>query len=271
MFASILLICGVAVLGMAFRSFKHSLAQRLSLLCVLATSFLLGYLPSGSWLLGLLVASIWLLLPWLEILTRIRALRLPVERIVRRRTPPGPERFPNLEELTEEIETEQFDLVDDVGCDWDTQRQFLRLFHRVSDQTQAAVCLVDQGDIAFYYISLVTRARDGQVFTTWNYPFSYSLKFGPESRVCRVRADAPFSAICQAHRSFLSRNSILLDEVPCLEPSQIQNLLQNDLRVQINHNVAAGLLAPAREGEVRYTWRGLFYVWLRFLWDLVRL
>ena len=270
MFSSILLVCGVAVLAMAFRSFKHSLAQRMSLLCVLAASFLLGYLPSGSWLLGLLGASVWFLLPWLEILTRIRALRLPIDRIVRRRTPPSPERFPNLEELTEEIEAEHFDLVDDVGCDWDTQRQFLRLFHRASDRTQAAACLVDQGDIAFYYISLVTRARDGQVYTTWNYPFSYSLKFGPENCVCRVRADASFFSICQAHQSFLSRNSVLLDEVLCLEPSQIQDLLQNDLRAQINHNVAAGLLAPAREGEVRYTWRGMFYIWFRFLCDLVR-
>ena len=270
MLASILLICGVAVLGMAFRSFKNGLAQRLSVLCILAASFLLGYLPTRSWLLGLLVASIWLLLPWLEILTRIRAARLPVDRIVRPRTPPSQERFPNLDHLTQEVEAEAFEVIEDVGCDWDTQRQFLRLFHRASDQTQAAVCLVDQDDIAFYYISLVTRARDGQVFTTWNYPFSYSLKFGPENHVLRVRAEASFSSICQAHRNFLSRNSIRPDEVPCLDPSQIQNLLQNDLRSQISHNVAAGLLAPATEGKVRYTWRGLFYIWLRFLWDLIR-
>jgi hypothetical protein len=270
MLASILLICGVAVLGMAFRSFKNGLAQRLSVLCILAASFLLGYLPTRSWLLGLLVASIWLLLPWLEILTRIRTARLPVDRIVRPRTPPSYERFPNLDHLTQEVEAEAFEVVEDVGCDWDTQRQFLRLFHRASDQTQAAVCLVDQDDIAFYYISLVTRARDGQVFTTWNYPFSYSLKFGPENHVLRVRAEASFSSICQAHRNFLSRNSIRPDEIPCLDPSQIQNLVQNDLRSQISHNVAAGLLVPATEGKVRYTWRGLFYIWLRFLWDLIR-
>ena len=211
MFASALLICGVAVLGMAFRTFKNGLAQRLSLLCVLAASFLLGYLPTRSWLLGLLVASVWLLLPWLEILTRIRGARLPVDRVIRPRTPPSHERFPNLEDLTEEVEAEAFQVVDDVGCDWDTQRQFLRLFHRASDQTQAAVCLVDQDDIAFYYITLVTRARDGQVFTTWNYPFSYSLKFGPENHVLRVRAEASFSSICQAHQNFLVRNSVRLD------------------------------------------------------------
>ena len=270
MFASALLICGVAVLGMAFRTLKNGLAQRLSLLCILATSFLIGYLPTRSWLLGLLAVSVWLLLPWLEILIRIRGVRLPVDRIVRPRTPPSDERFPNLNDLTEEVEAEAFEVVDDVGCDWDSQRQFLRLFHRASDQTQAAVCLVDQDDIAFYYISLVTRSRDGQVFTTWNYPFSYSLKFGPENHVLRVRAEASFSSICQAHQSFLAQNSVRPDEVSHLEPSQMQSLLQNDLRSQISHNVAAGLLAPETDGKVRYTWRGLFYVWLRFLWDLIR-
>ena len=80
MFSSILLVLGVAVLGMAFRSFHHPVMQRLGIICLLASSFLIGYLASGSWLIGLAVASIWIFLPWLEILTRIRTLRMPVER-----------------------------------------------------------------------------------------------------------------------------------------------------------------------------------------------
>jgi hypothetical protein len=35
--------------------------------------------------------------------------------------------------------------------------------------------------------------------------------------------------------------------------------------------VRAGLLAPVDEQKVRYTWRGMFYIWFRFLWDFVRL
>ena len=110
---------------MAFRSFDHPIAQRLCVLCVLAVSFLLGYLPSGSWVVGLVVATLWIFLPWLEILTKIRVLRMPLERELEYKSPPGRDLFPNLDDLTEEIEQEGFELINDLGCDWDAQRQFL--------------------------------------------------------------------------------------------------------------------------------------------------
>ena len=271
MLSSILLILGVAVLGMAFRSFDHPIAQRLCVLCVLAVSFLLGYLPSGNWAVGLAVATLWIFLPWLEILTKIRALRMPLERELESKSPPGRDLFPNLDDLTEEIEQEGFELIDDLGCDWDAQQQFLRLFHRPTDQTQAALCLIDQGNIAFYYVSLMTRPIGGRVFMTWNYPFSYSLKFLPHTYIQRVRPSASFVDICDAHQLLLSRNKISIEAVPKLHPPQIQALLQQDLTAQISHNVRAGLLAQVDEQKVRYTWRGMFYLWFRFLWDFVRL
>src|SRR5215472_12173337 len=271
MFSSILLVLGVAILGMAFRSFHHPVTQRLGIICLLITSFLIGYLPSGNWLAGLAVASIWIFLPWLEILTRIRALRMPVERELLYKAPPDRDVFPRLDELTDEIQQEGFELVNDVGCDWDAQRQFLRLFHRGKDQTQAALCLIDQGEIAFYYISLMTRSLDGQVFTTWNYPFSYALKFLPQTHIQRVRPTLSFHAMCGAHRLLLSRNEVTVDTVLKLDPRQIQELLQQDLSAQITHNVNAGLLERVDAQQVRYTWRGMFYLWFTFLLDFVRL
>jgi hypothetical protein len=271
MLSSILLISGVVVLGMAFRSFGHPIAQRLCVLCVLAASFLLGYLLSGNWAVGLAVAALWIFLPWLEILTKIRALRMPLERELESKNPPGRDLFPNLDDLTEEIEQEGFELINDLGCDWDAQHQFLRLFHRPSDQTQAALCLIDQGNIAFYYISLMTRPTDGHVFTTWNYPFSYSLKFLPHTHIQRVRPTASFVAMCDAHLQLLARNKISLNSIPKLDPPQIPALLQQELTAQITHNVHAGLLAQVDAEKVRYTWRGMFYLWFRFLWDFVRL
>src|ERR1700678_4040454 len=229
MLSSILLLLGVAVLGMAFRSFDHPVTQRLCVLCVLAVSFLIGYLPTGNWVVGLAVATLWIFLPWVEILTKIRALRMPLEREFEFKSPPGRDLFPNLDDLTEEIEQEGFEIINDLGCDWDAQRQFLRLFHRTKDQTQAALCLIDQGNIAFYYTSLMTRPTDGQVFTTWNYPFSYSLKFLPHTHIHRIRPTASFVDLCDAHRHLLARNNISVEAIPKIDPPQVQALLQQDL------------------------------------------
>src|ERR1700720_4967182 len=138
MLSSTLLLLGVAVLAMAFRSFDHPIAQRLCVLCVLLVSFLLGYLPSGSWAVGLAVAALWIFLPWLEILTKIRGLRLPLERELEHQNPPGRDLFPNLDDLTEEIEQEGFELVDDLGCGCGAQQKVPRLFLPPSDPPQPA-------------------------------------------------------------------------------------------------------------------------------------
>ena len=50
-----------------------------------------------------------------------------------------------------------------------------------------------------------------------------------------------------------------------------QRKIENDLREQIKHNIAAGVLKPADEGEVKYSWRGMIYLWCQFLLDLMRL
>jgi hypothetical protein len=43
------------------------------------------------------------------------------------------------------------------------------------------------------------------------------------------------------------------------------------LRAQIAHNLAIGVLKMDAGGAVRYSWRGMMFIWLQFLRDLVRL
>src|SRR5580704_17199426 len=101
MLSSLLLILGVAMLSMALRSFHHVVLQKLGALGIFATSFLAGYLMGGKNIfIGLFCASTWLLLAWLEILSRIRNLRLPLEKSLSHQSPPSSEAFPDLNEIT---------------------------------------------------------------------------------------------------------------------------------------------------------------------------
>ena len=81
MSSSLLLVLGVAVLGLGLRTFRHPIFRRLSVVCLLFTSFLVGYLPTGSWPVGVILVAFWILLPWVEIIARVRKLRLPIERV----------------------------------------------------------------------------------------------------------------------------------------------------------------------------------------------
>src|SRR5437764_12956608 len=124
----------VAVFSVGLRSFQNSYSQKAGALGILAATFLAVYFITGSWMWGSVAAVGWLFLPWLEILTRIRALRLPKEKQLRPKSPPSADTFPTLSEITREIEDEGFVYSDDAGWEWEDYRQFFRLFYREEDR-----------------------------------------------------------------------------------------------------------------------------------------
>src|SRR5678816_3679638 len=262
---------GVAVLSVAMRSYQSSISQKVGAFGILAASFLAIYYITGSWVLGLLSALSWLFLPWLEFLTRIRALRLPREKTLRPKSPPSEEVFPTLDEITSQIESEGFTHISDAGWDWEDYRQFFRLFYKEEDRAQATICLNEQNDLSFYYLRISSRAHDGIIWTTWNYPLSYGLKLTPQFRINRQRPDQSFWQLYQSHREFLKSHSVETASLDSLDDERIQTDIENDLRDQIAHNVRAGVLKAAANDEVKYSWRGMIYLWCQFLLDLVRL
>src|ERR1700704_1974065 len=271
MLFGLFLTLGVAVLSVALRSFQTSFAQKAGAIGILASTFLAVYFVSGSWLAGLSGALAWFFLPWLEILTRIRALRLPKEKALRPKSPPSPEVFPTLEEITSEIQNEGFAHVKDAGWDWEDYKQFFRLFYKEEDRAQATICLNEQHDLSFYYLRISSRAQDGTIWTTWNYPLSYGLKLTPQFRINRQRPDQSFWQLYQSHKTFLRENSVETDAIDPMDEERIQLEMENDLRDQIEHNINKGVLKQTPGGDVKYSWRGMVYLWCQFLLDLVRL
>src|SRR5256714_14846082 len=102
MLFGLLLTLGVGVLSVALRSYQTSFAQKAGALGILIASFLAVYFITGSFAWGFVGAASWLFLPWLEILTRIRTLRLPKEKRLRPKSPPSTSLFPTLDQITRE-------------------------------------------------------------------------------------------------------------------------------------------------------------------------
>src|SRR5438067_2517586 len=65
--------------------------------------------------------------------------------------------------------------------------------------------------------------------------------------------------------------SVEISALDPLDDERMQTDIENDLREQIAHNVRAGVLKPAAKDVVKYSWRGMIYLWCQFLIDLVRL
>lgn len=267
----LLLVLGAAVLSTALRSFENPLLFRLGTLGIVATSFLAGWLLGGSVALGILLAASWLLLPWLEILTKVRRLRLPIERRLAPCPPPTRNAFPAFQQITEEIESGGYVHLEDIGWDYEENRHFYRVFHLPECRTQASICISEQHDMAFHYLTITSRTKDGRVLMTWNYPFSYGLKLQPHLSTNRFPAQGPFAEMHAAHQKFLRSHQVtpalLLDP----SPEETIRAMQSEMRAQITHNIALGLLVKDGDHFIRYTMRGMFYLWFQFLRDLVRL
>ncbi len=111
MLFALFLTLGVAVLSVALRSYQSSFSQKAGALGILISSYLAIYFITGSHVLGAVAAVSWLFLPWLEILTRIRTLRLPKEKQLRPKNPPLSDIFPTLNEITRVIVPAIFSVV----------------------------------------------------------------------------------------------------------------------------------------------------------------
>ena len=76
---------------------------------------------------------------------------------------------------------------------------------------------------------------------------------------------------CGGSAGTLSCKKLPLPFLKGADENRIQLEVENDLRDQIAHNIRKGVLKSTASGEVKYSWRGMIYLWCQFLLDLVRL
>jgi hypothetical protein len=267
----ILTVAGLLVAAFALKTFMRPAVRKLGAVLILGASFLAGYFLTDSYLGGVAGILLWFVLPLIPLLTRIRRLRLPVEKSLENRPPPTANQFPMLNDFTDEIEAEDFEYVSDKGWEWEDSRQYFRIFYHEEERQQAVICLNEQEDVSFAFVSIVCRTKYGQTYRTWNYPFSHTMKTTPSVLMNTVSKADSFAALLSAHRSFLGLNKVDLEKIQVEDEKSLQQAMEEEIRLQVRHNLDRGLIALAGEGTFRYSWRGLFFLWGQFVKDMVRL
>lgn len=265
-----LLVAGFFVLSLALRSFSSPVLFRLGNLCILATSYLLGLFLTDHFLGGLGCMALWFLFPWIDIIGRIRHLEMPSTRSVTAQAPPSPNRFPALEEITEEIAAEGFAQIEDAGWEYEQQEQFVRVFAHKSEPVRATINMVENEEICFFYVTLCTHGADGRVWYTWNYPFSLTLKYPTHWTIQRIRDSDSFLALLEKHRSLLKRHEVKNAVPASNDASAVTAELEEELKAQVAHNERCGLLLRNDNGLVRYSWKGCCFLWVQFLKEMLR-
>jgi hypothetical protein len=267
-----LIVVGLFVLAIALRSARRNLLRKLGALVFLAASYCLFFFISGSWIVGLLGVVLWFFLPWVELLTRVRRMRLPLNNRLRHRELPNPSFFPNAVEAAAAMEEAGFEHVSDCGWEWAGMQQFFRLFWHPEERAVAAVCLCEQSDVAFAFISITSHDAAGNIWRTTNFPFAPTLRCPPDVRWNHVPCEKScFHQILEDHRQYLTRLKVSADRLRVPDPERIEESIEKEMRRQVDHNLSSGIITLTEDGHFQYSRKGLFFLWGQFIKDMVRL
>jgi hypothetical protein len=267
-----LIVIGLVVLAVALRTAYTPFLRKLGAFTFLAATFCLLYFLTHSIVAGLGGIALWLFLPWVELLTRIRQMRLPLENHLSQLPIPNPAFFPNATEAATAMNEAGFEHVSDCGWEWDGMHQYFRLFWHPEERAVAAVCLCEQSDVAFAFISITSVDSSGITWRTTNFPFATTLRCPPDVRwnhvPCRRNC---FHQILRDHREYLSRAHVPEDHLQMPDPDEIEASIEREIRKQIDHNLAIGIIRLTGNTHFRYSKRGLFFLWGQYIKDMVRL
>ena len=272
MTTTLLFTAGLLALSLALRTFDHRWLRKLGGIVWLgASAFAAWRLSGGSAGWAAAGALAWFFLPLAEILLRIRHLLLPLENRMKPRHAPNREIFPELRELTEEVEAAGFAQADDLGCDWEGTRHFLRVFYHEESRRRAVINLMQTGDHAFCYTSVSSETADQRQFMTWDFPFAYSMSFPPRLQVLRADDAQSFATLQERHQAFLLREGVKEENLKALEPDDLRQVIEEEVGAQISHNLSNGLIEKVNEKQFRYSWKGCLFLWYQFVKDMIRL
>ncbi|MFZ2280796.1 MAG: hypothetical protein WAW39_23555 [Prosthecobacter sp.] len=266
----ILYVAAVIVFAIACRSFNNRFIQKLGWLALLGASYLSGYYLTYSHIGGAIFVGAWFMLPWMEIVFRVRRLRFPIKSEVKHRFPPSREVFPELSELSSEADDAGFTEVGDTGWKFSQTDYFMRLFYHAEKRMQAAIALAQQGEFGFSYVSLTSRTISGVTFTTTNYPFAATMKHSPKQRLNRFTHAGSFSDLLERHEDFLHREGIRSEDLALQDTEYLHAYIERDMSVLIDHNITAGVIEPTGNGEFRYSWRGCIFLYWQVVKDMLR-
>ncbi|MGE9269734.1 MAG: hypothetical protein ACQKBU_02940 [Verrucomicrobiales bacterium] len=267
-----LVVIGLVVLAFGLRSSRMAFPRKLGALTFLLAGYALVGFLTRCWWCGFFGVLPWFFLPWVELLTRIRRMRLPMENRLRHRTVPDPAYFPNAPEAAMGMEDEGFEHVDDCGWEWSGMQQYFQIFWHPEERAEATVCLCEQGEVAFAFMSVTSRDAKGQIFRTTNFPFSPTLKCLPGMHWNHVPCERnEFSVLLEDHRKFLKRLKVDIGQLRVPDPDDIEHAIQEEMEAQIAYNLKAGVIRPSGDHHFEYSPRGLFFLWGQFVKDMVRL
>lgn len=268
-----LTIIGIILVGMALRSCRRRIFRKIgALIYLLCTGLVTYFLTDGNVPLSIATVFIWFFLPWIELISRVRKMRLPLNNYLNEQRRPQLDDFPEAYHTIAELEELDYEHSSDYGWDWGNSSQHYSFYWHPEERVVVAVCLCKQSNIAFSYVTISSRDCDGNIYRTSNFPFSPTLKNSPNVAWNQIACrHCSLEASLRCHQKFITKKGGSHNSLMMPDPDVLDIEVESDMRQQIEFNLQAGIITPAEHQKFRYSFRGLCYLWRQFIKDMIRL
>ncbi len=266
------IVIAIIIFGFALRSCRTIFLRKTGALIILIASGLCFYFLTGNLWAGIAAAAAWFFLPWVELLTRIRKMRMPLENKLNEQVYANTEIYPSAEAHHIALEEAGYEHIRNCGWDLGGMKQIYQLFWNAETKSVASLCLCEQSNVTFTYLTLTSRDLTNGVWRTTNFPFSPTLKAAPKVHWNQISCTRECTMnLIKCHHMYLSRQGFVDDDLCIPDPDHVSEEIEHELRHQINHNLNHGIIQSTGDGHFRYTIRGLFFLWKQFIRDMIRL
>jgi hypothetical protein len=262
-------LCCIGLVVLAYALMHSTLfwLRRLGLWLIFGTMGLILWFVSESVVLALIGLLGWFILPVAQAVYLSRNLRFSrSRRLIKERQ--EVDDFVDWPELTQDLREAGFDLDGEYGLKPSPIEYGFRLFQHREKHWVAGLGLVRQGSVGLSYVLVVSRAADGSLWVTWDYPMAYGLKMPPHLNLYRCLEAGSVKELVGQHAAFLELNEVIeTQEKP--EPQELFDAMFGDT---MRYNLNIGLLRSSAksEEEIHYSWRGTLFITWQVLRDMVR-
>jgi hypothetical protein len=265
-------VIAIIIFGYALRSCRTSMLRKIGALVMLVASGLCFHFLTGSIWGGIAASAAWFFLPWIELLTRIRKIRMPIENKLQQRFSSNLAVFPNAQKHMHTLELAGFEHIRDCGWNLGGMDQLYQLYWNAETRSVVTLNLCEQSNVTFSYLTITSRDICNGVWRTTNFPFSPTLKPTPSVHWNQISCvNECVVKLIEHHCCFLSKQGFIDDDLSIPDPDHLEEELELELRRQIDHNLQQGIIRLTGDGHFRYTIRGLLYLWKQFVRDMIRL
>jgi hypothetical protein len=258
---------GLFLLAYALMHASAYWLRRLGLWLVFATLGLVIWLISENWILTVIGLLVWFAVPLVQAIHLSRSLRFSLSRsLVKNRL--ELDEYEDWTSLSQDLREGGFSLDGEYELKPSPIEYGFRLFRQEEKNWVAGLGLVRQSGVSLSYLLIMTKARDGTLWLTWDYPLAYGLKMPPHVQVFRCLEAESVQELLAQHEEYLALNEVEVIEEK-LEPQEVFDAMFGDT---MRYNLTIGLLRSSNhsEEEILYSWRGTFFITWQVLRYMVR-